>query len=128
MPEKDAGDLLKGLRVLVVEDEPLVAMLIEEYLLDFGCTIAGSARRVAKGIGMLRESEIDVAVLDVNVAGESVEPLAIELEQRKIPFTFASGYGAKGIGERWSAHPILQKPFSPDDLRAALMKLLEKAP
>ena len=117
-------NLLQGLRVLVVEDESLVAMLIEEYLIELGCVVAGSVRRVAKGLETIAQSEIDAAVLDVNVAGESVSPLADVLAQRGVPFIFASGYGAKGVEARWADRPVLQKPFSPEDLRLALLASL----
>ena len=88
---------LHGLRVLIVEDETLVAMLIEEYLLELGCEVAFSASRVAKAMRGLQTCGIDVAVLDVNVAGESISQLVETLVQRGIPFLFASGYGPRGI-------------------------------
>ena len=117
---------LDGLRVLIVEDETLVAMLIEEYLVELGCNVAFSASRVAKAIKCLQTCLVDVAVLDVNVAGESISGLVETLKGRGIPFIFASGYGTRGIDARWSASPVLQKPFTGSDLRAALLALLEK--
>ncbi len=120
-PDIASGDPLHGLRVLIVEDETLVAMLIEEYLAELGCHVAYSARRVAKGIQSLDSGAIDAAVLDVNVAGESVTPVAEALEARKIPFIFASGYGAKGVDPRWASRPVLQKPFGVNELKAALL-------
>jgi DNA-binding response OmpR family regulator len=121
-----ADDPLLGLRVLVVEDETLVAMLIEEYLVELGCVVAFSARRVGRGVECLDAIAIDAAVLDVNVAGENVSPLAAVLEERKIPFIFASGYGARGVDARWSNRPVLQKPFAPRELRSALITSLER--
>ncbi len=118
---------LQGLRVLVVEDETLVAMLIEEYLADFGCVVAGSVRRVAKGLQVLKDLEVDAAVLDLNVAGESVSPIADVLGQRNVPFIFASGYGIKGVEERWAGRPVLQKPFSAKELHAALLACVQPA-
>jgi CheY-like chemotaxis protein len=117
---------LQNLRVLIVEDEALVAMLIEEYLAEFGCTVVSSARRVAVALKCIGEGEgIDVAVLDVNLAGESVRPIAEALEERGIPFIFASGYGAKGVEARWSSRPVLQKPFAASELRSALIASLQ---
>jgi CheY-like chemotaxis protein len=116
---------LQGLRVLVVEDETLVAMLIEEYLADFGCNIVFSGRRVGKTLYALKSLEVEAAVLDVNVAGESVSPVAEVLELRKVPFIFASGYGIKGVDERWSTRPVLQKPFSAMELQAALVACVQ---
>ncbi|MGO8953709.1 MAG: response regulator [Rhodomicrobium sp.] len=115
---------LQGLRVLVVEDESLVAMLIEEYLAEFGCIVAFSARRVDKGLECLTSLDIGAAVLDVNVAGESVSPIAEVLEGRNIPFIFASGYGARGVEARWTGRAVLQKPFTSNDLRSALLACL----
>jgi len=116
---------LEGLRVFVVEDETLVAMLIEEYLMEFGCEVAFSARRVSKGLQSLKGLEVDAAVLDVNVAGESVSPIAEILDRRNIPFIFASGYGARGLEPRWAGRPVLQKPFSARELRLALVACIQ---
>ncbi len=121
------ADSLRGLRVLVVEDETLVAMLIEEYLLEMGCEIALSASRVAKALNALQTCPVDAAVLDVNVAGESIAQLVETLHQRDIPFIFASGYGPRGIDPRWSRAPVLQKPFTGSDLRTALLASLQNA-
>ncbi len=118
-------DPLNGLKVLIVEDETLVAMLIEEYLLEIGCEVAFSASRVAKALKGLQTRPIDAAVLDVNVAGESINELAEDLHRRGIPFVFASGYGQKGVDARWSGHPVLQKPFTGADLRTALLASLQ---
>jgi CheY-like chemotaxis protein len=112
---------LQDLRILVVEDESLVAMLIEEYLTDFGCAPTCSVSRVGKALKALKNTEVDAAVLDVNIAGESVVPIAEALEQRGVPFIFASGYGRSGVDERWAGRPVLQKPFSAKELHAALI-------
>jgi len=119
---------LQGLRVLVVEDEALVAMLIEEYLKEFGCVVACSVRRVANGHESLGDSRVGAAVLDVNVAGKSVSPIAEALEEQKIRFIFASGYGARGVGARWSGRPVREKPFAAQDLRASLLASLKQQP
>lgn len=116
---------LQDLRILVVEDESLVAMLIEEYLADFGCAPACSVSRVGKALKALNSTDLDAAVLDVNVAGESVSPIAEALEQRGVPFIFASGYGMSGVEERWASRPVLQKPFSAKELHAALVACVQ---
>jgi DNA-binding response OmpR family regulator len=118
---------LQGLRVLVVEDETLVAMLVEEYLADLGCIIVYSGRRISSTLHALKNLEVGAAVLDVNVAGESIAAVAEILEQRKVPFLFASGYGAKGIDDRWAGRPVLQKPFSAKELEAALLACVRGA-
>ncbi len=122
------ADPLQGLRVLVVEDETLVAMLIEDYLSEFGCVVAASVGRVEKGLHALKKLEVDAAVLDVNVAGESVSPIAELLSERSVPFIFASGYGARGVEARWTGRPALQKPFAARELRSALLACLQAAP
>src|SRR5215469_13054984 len=103
-------------------------MLIEEYLKEFGCVVACSVRRVANGLESLGDSRVGAAVLDVNVAGESVSPIAEALEEQKIPFIFASGYGARGVEARWSGRPVLEKPFAAQDLRSALLASLKQQP
>ena len=118
---------LQGLRVLLVEDESLVAMLVEEYLADFGCVAACSASRVARALQALNTIDVDAAILDVNIAGESVTPIAEALEERGVPFIFASGYGVKGVEERWAGRPVLQKPFSAKELHAALLACVDTA-
>ena len=125
---KASDDPLQGLRVLVVEDETLVAMLIEEYLEDLGCAVALSARRIEKALEGIENLTIDAAVLDVNVAGASVSPVAESLERKNIPFIFASGYGAKGVEAQWTGRPAIQKPFSAKDLRSALLSCLRSRP
>ncbi|MGO9986569.1 MAG: response regulator [Rhodomicrobium sp.] len=122
--DNSLADPLQGLRALVVEDETLVAMLIEEYLEELGCVVALSVRRVDKGLEGLQDIGVDIGVLDVNVAGESVSPIAELLNARNIPFIFASGYGARGVEARWSGRPVIQKPFAVRDLHMALLSSL----
>ena len=123
---KAASQSLDGLRVLIVEDEPLVAMLIEEFVREIGCEVACLASRIAKAIKGLETVSIDAAVLDLNVAGASTLELAEMLDQRGIPFVFASGYGAQGVDLRWRARPVLQKPFTAGELRVALLAALDE--
>ncbi|MBV8687454.1 MAG: response regulator [Alphaproteobacteria bacterium] len=111
------------LRVLVVEDEMLVAMNIEDMLLDLGHEVAGIASRLAPALALAEDAAIDAAMLDVNLAGESSFPVADVLLGRGIPFFFATGYGLQGIEEPYRQHPVLQKPFRAGDLRDALAAL-----
>jgi CheY-like chemotaxis protein len=108
------------LRVLIVEDEMLVAMNIEDMLLDLGHEVAGLASRLTPALALAAEAEIDAAVLDVNLAGEQSFPVADLLDKRGIPFLFATGYGLGGIEERYRGRTVLQKPFRLADLGAAL--------
>lgn len=119
----DAADAaLQGLRVLVVDDETLVAMLLEDMLTDLGCVVAGAASRVPQALAMVRELEagFDVAVLDVNVAGESITPVAALLVEQGKNFVFATGYGESGVPEAFRGRPTLQKPFGMLDVTRAL--------
>ena len=110
----------RGLRVLVVEDEMLVAMSIEDMLLDLGHEVAGIAARLDPALALAGEAQLDLAILDVNLAGERSFPVAALLAGRGIPFLFATGYGVQGIEEQWRDRPVLQKPFRGQDLGAAI--------
>lgn len=109
-----------GLRVLVVEDEGPVALLIEDMLEDLGCIIAGSAANVGEALRLVGWGGFDLALLDLNLAGERSDPVAEALESRGVPFAFASGYGAPGVDARWRSVPVLQKPFSIAELAGVL--------
>ena len=114
--------LLRGKRILVVEDEPLVAMMIEDILLGAGAEIVGPAATLANALELV-DQPIDAALLDVNLAGERVYPVARRLLHRGIPFVFATGYG--GPDEEWGNMPnILEKPYSRGDVIAALEQAL----
>jgi CheY-like chemotaxis protein len=106
-----------GVRVLVVEDEGLVAMMIERMLETLGCEIVSSEARIPQALAIAATAEIDFAVLDVNVNGEPIFPVAEVLRERRIPFLFSTGYGASGLPEELSGYHVLNKPFSEDELR-----------
>ena len=111
---------LAGKRVLIVEDEALVAMLVEEYLEEFGCEIAGMASRLDEAVQKAITLAIDVAVLDVNLAGKLSYPIAEVLMSRNIPFIFATGYGNTALPAALVAAPVLPKPFERGRLAEAL--------
>lgn len=118
----DAG--LKGLQVLIVEDEGPVALLIEDMLEDLGCIVVGSAASVAEGLRLVEAGGYDVAVLDMNIAGRSVLPVAEALVRRGAPFAIASGYGAAGVPDSLRSVPVIQKPFRSQELEDALCAAL----
>jgi CheY-like chemotaxis protein len=118
---------LEGLRVLVVEDEMMVSMLIEDMLTDLGCTIIGPASRLDEALALARETELDCAVLDVNLGGQPIFPLADLLREKGAPFAFATGYGDAGLREVDKGAPVLQKPFREADLARVLGELKVKA-
>jgi CheY-like chemotaxis protein len=103
-------------RILLVEDEMLVAMLLEDMLTEAGHTIVGPVARIERAVEAARSEAVDMAILDVNVGGEEVYPVAEALAAREIPFAFATGYGAHGLSEPWQDRPTLQKPFHRNDL------------
>lgn len=108
------------LRILIVEDEMLVAMNIEDMLLDLGHEVAGLASRLEPALQLAREGDFDLAMLDVNLAGQPSFPVADLLAERGIPFFFATGYGVKGIADQYRSFFVLQKPFRARDLADAL--------
>ena len=119
------NDGLQGRRVLVVEDESLVAMLLETILQDMGCTPVGPASNIDEGEALARdEASLDAALLDVNVAGRQVFPVAAALKARGVPFVFSTGYGEGGLPDEWRGNPTIQKPFTEAAIRDALMKAM----
>ena len=98
----------------------LVAMNIEDMLLDLGHEVAGLASRLEPALALAGEGDFDLAMLDVNLAGEPSFPVADALRKRGIPFVFATGYGREGLHEDYRDAPVLQKPFRSRDLAEAL--------
>ena len=117
---------LAGLRVLVVEDEMMVSMLIEDMLTDLGCQVVGPAARLDEAIDLAMASDLDCAVLDVNLGGQPIFPLADLLRERGKPFAFATGYGDAGLRDVDRGTPVLQKPFREGDLAQVLGELRAK--
>ena len=112
-----------GLRVLVVEDEMMVSMLIEDMLTDLGCTVVGPASRLDEAMELAKENGLDCAVLDVNLGGQPIFPLADLLRETGRPFAFATGYGDAGLRDVDRGSPVLQKPFREGDLARVLGEL-----
>jgi len=107
-----------GLRVLLVEDEIMIALLVEEILVEFGHTVVGPASRIDRALELVASEAIDVAILDVNIDDKEVYPVAEALAARGIPFMFVSGYDT--LPERFRDRPRLTKPFR----QRALLELL----
>ena len=110
-----------GVRVLIVEDEIIVALFMEDILAEFGYEVAGVASRLDDA--MAHAPNYDLAVLDVHLNGRNVFDFADALAVRGVPFVFATGYGERGVPERHRGRPVLQKPFRPDDLKQALEQI-----
>ena len=111
-------------RALIVEDELLVLMDLEDTLRDMGFEIAGKASDLRRGLALAKEQQIDVAILDLNLAGSSSETIADELEARGVPFLFASGYTEAAIPERYRSRPRVAKPYETTSLRRVLQQVL----
>lgn len=116
--------LLAGRRLLIVEDEAMVAMLLEDMLCGLGCVVVEVAGSVARGLASVDASRLDAAVLDVNLGGEKVYPVAEKLAAAGVPFIFATGYGLAGIAPAFAGVPALAKPYSAQALKTALLSVL----
>ena len=116
---------LQGRRILVIEDESLVAMLLETILDDMGCAVVGPESNIDDGLrAATTEGALDAALLVVNVAGREVFPVAEALKARGVPFVFSTGYGEAGLPDHWRGNPTIQKPFTEGAIREALMRAM----
>jgi DNA-binding response OmpR family regulator len=118
---------LEGKRVLVVEDEFLVATLIEDMLQSAGCVVSGPIARVAEALDAVDHETYDAAVLDVNLAGDRIDPVADALSRQNVPFMFVTGYNTGALPGEFAARPRLCKPFKMADLLGTLIGLLKTA-
>lgn len=121
MTDHDRRQILEGARVLVVEDEMMAASMLEMVLGECGCVILGPVPRIEQGLALARDEAIDAAILDVNLGGEPVFPIADLLAERHVPFVFVTGYGAPGVdARRYPGAAVVQKPYDDE----ALVKLV----
>ena len=111
----DQGADLSGLKIMVVEDEPLIAMDLKDLLTASGCSVVGPALTLKQGMRLLENETIDGAILDVNLGRENVFPLADALAGRSIPFVYVTGY-ANMLRPCNHGRPVLQKPYRNQDL------------
>ena len=115
---------LAGRRILLVEDELLLAMALEHILGAEGCVVMGPFPRVEPALKAAREEPLDAAVLDINLGGERVYPVAQVLAERNVPFVFATGYHRSFLPREHAGRPTLTKPYSPEQLMDQLLALL----
>ena len=116
----NASTARRALRVLVVEDEVIVGMLVEDMLQELGYEVAALSTHLEQAVELARSSDIDFAMLDLNLNGKLSYPVAEALRLRGLPFIFATGYGAKVLVPPYAGTPTLQKPFNLDELRRTL--------
>ena len=120
-----AGSNLAGLRVLVIEDESMVAMLLEDTLAEIGCEVIGIASRFDDAVAKTKSLAFDIAILDVNLNGRQAFSIADSLAERGIAFVVATGYSAISLPASLQRGPILQKPFQQRDLEQSLRAALK---
>jgi len=111
-------------RVLVVEDEMLVAALLQDMLADLGCVVVGQAASVDEALALIEIEVLDAAVLDVNLAGQMSYPVADALLARHVPFVFSTGYPSSRLQEGYRTLPALQKPYHMTELQEALADVM----
>jgi CheY-like chemotaxis protein len=119
--------LLKGRRILVVEDQSLIAMEMQERLENAGAVVVGPVGRIQRGLSSAEKEPLDAALLDVDLNGERCWPIADALVSRSIPFAFTTGFAANIVmPDRFVKHPVITKPCSERDVLAILEELLAR--
>jgi len=116
-----------GLRVLVVEDEGLIAMLLEDMLIELGHDMVASAANIEDARAHAASRTIDLAILDVNLGRQSSRPLATDFRARGIPYILATGYNRSGLDKEWGDGVVLEKPFHVKALSAAIEESLARS-
>ncbi|WP_424631262.1 response regulator [Bradyrhizobium sp. SYSU BS000235] len=111
--------------ILLVEDEVMIRMMVADMLEELGYIIAGEAGDIDEAIRLVQAIDFDLAILDVNVNGKVISPVAEAVQMRNRPFVFATGYGAQGLPEKFRDRPALEKPFQMETLARAIEDALK---
>jgi two-component SAPR family response regulator len=114
---------LAAKKVLVVEDDFLIAVMVKDMLLDDDACVVGPANTLDAGLALANTADVDAALLDINLRGERSDAIAAQLQRRGIPFVLTTGYG-EALTDRFAA-PVLTKPFTREQLLEALARLLQ---
>ena len=125
-PAASRADDIRGTRILLVEDEPLIAMDVIATLSDAGCDVVGPATTLATARARIAAADFDVALLDANLGGEPVNDLAAALTRLNIPFAFLTGYGRAGLPETFREAPMIAKPFTREHAFAVVGQLVRQ--
>lgn len=115
---------LKGLRILVVEDSPVVGPFTADVLGELGCEVVGPAPKMAVARNLVGSERMDAAIMDIHIRGERVFTLCDALSEKGVPFVLTSGYADWELPDRWRHAPRLQKPYTIDQVEDALAALL----
>jgi CheY-like chemotaxis protein len=121
----DGGAALRGRRVLIVEDSPVVGPFTADILTDLGCAVIGPAPTIAAARELIEAGGFDAAVVDVHIRGERSFQLCEVLEEQQVPFVLTSGYANWQVPDKWADRPRLQKPYLFEGLRDALRTALQ---
>lgn len=119
-----ADNPLRGRRILIVEDEMMISMMLEDMVADLGGTVAAVVTNPAQAFRVLKEEALDAAILDVNLDGQNSYGIAALLMERGTPFLFSTGYGATTLDEPYRSRRVLQKPFKREELAEAMADIL----
>ena len=122
---QSTGVPLKGVRLLVVEDDVLVCMLLEDMLAELGCEIVPAAH-LKEALALASGETLDAALLDINLRGETSYLVADDLAERRIPFAFVTGYGSTAVREDYRSRPLIQKPMRDTDLLRVISSMLRQ--
>jgi CheY-like chemotaxis protein len=114
-----------GGSVFLVEDEVMIRMMVADMLEELGYSVAAEAGEINEAVRLAGSTEFDIAILDVNVNGKVISPVAEVIQARNRPFVFATGYGAQGLPEEFRNRPTLQKPFQMETLAQVLASTLK---
>jgi CheY-like chemotaxis protein len=120
MPQADRNAVLRGKRILVVEDEPFIALELAEIVVELGGSLAGSVAQIADALVLIEAGSVDAAVLDVNLGLEKIDPVADALAAQGCPFVFTTGYGRVGVPGAHNDRVVVEKPFSRAEIATAL--------
>lgn len=117
---------MNGVRVLLVEDEAIIAMTAEDMLEELGCAVTATASTLAEAVAAVEGGDFDIVLLDINLNGVESLPVAARLRETGRPFVFTTGYGSAGCGTGYDDVPLVTKPYQMGDLRAAIERAMRR--